>query len=237
MELSERTQLVLELIDDDLDHTMDHVERQRVELRVWTLAHGEWPAPLHETREMLRKRMRNMWISVVNIDALHYWARIFLRLHEEPVHVLADDCLALAMCCHERLGSSSMLGSLPPDVLNVVVGVLRVQVEAETQAAIEASYALRMYYIYVNNRSPENVLLYFSLHAKDRAYLSRASVDFLEEVSLAPVVVSSKRITAIRSPCTNPNVYNGIQVCPNSTGRTRSSGLLRKEPPWRCWRW
>ena len=180
MELSERTQLVLELIDDDLDQTMDHVERQRVELRVWTLAHGEWPAPLHETREMLRKRMRNMWISVVNIDALHYWARIFLRLHEEPVHVLADDCLALAMCCHKRLGSSSMLGTLPPDVLDVVVGVLRVQVEAETQAAIEASYALRMYYIYVNNRSPENVLLYFSLHAKDRAHLSRASVDFLD---------------------------------------------------------
>jgi hypothetical protein len=180
MQLSERTQLVLRLITDYLDHTMDHVERQRLELRVWVLAHNEWPAPLHETREMLKQRMRKMWISAVNIDALHYWARIFLRLHEEPVHVLADDCLALAMCFHTRLGSSSVLNTLSPDVLNIVVGVLRVQGEAETQAAIEASYALRMYYILVNNRSPENVLLYFSLHAKDRAHLSRASVDFLD---------------------------------------------------------
>jgi hypothetical protein len=75
---------------------------------------------------------------------------------------------------------SSVLNTLSPDVLNIVVGVLRVQGEAETQAAIEASYALRMYYILVNNRSPENVLLYFSLHAKDRAHLSRANVDFLD---------------------------------------------------------
>jgi hypothetical protein len=179
VELSERTQLVLQLINDDVDRTMDSAERQRTELRVWTLAHGEWPAPLHETLEMLKTRMRSMWISVVNIDALHYWARIFLRLHEEPVRVLADDWLALAMCFHKRLGSASALSTLTPDVLNIVVDVLRVQVEAETKAAIEASFALRMYYIHVNHQSPENVLLYFSLHAKDSAHLSRASVDFL----------------------------------------------------------
>jgi len=179
MQLSERTQLVLQLLNDDLDHTMDHVARQRVELRVWTLAHGEWPAPPHETLEMLKTRMRSIWISVVNIDALQYWARIFLRLHEEPVHVLADDWLALAMCFHRRLGSSSALNTLSPDVLSLVAGVLRVRADAETKAAIEASYALRMYYVHVNNQRPENVLSYFSLHAKDGAHLSRASVDFL----------------------------------------------------------
>lgn len=179
--LSERTRLVLQLIDDDLDKTLDHVERRRLELRVWSLAHKEWRAAPGEDAGAFRERMRNMWIGVVNTPALHYWAPLMLRLHARPARVVGDECLALAMGFHTRLGKSSALRMLSPDVVGLIGNLLHQQVEAELQAEHEAIYALWKYYVYVNKNPPENVLMHFQMHCENPAQFLRASKAFISK--------------------------------------------------------
>ena len=184
LNLNERTCLVLKLIDDDLDNTLTHVERSRLELRVWSLAHKEWQAPLEEDSGPFRKRMRNMWVCVVNIPALHYWAPMMLRLHARPPRLVQDECLAFAMGLHARLGNSSILRLLSRDVAGLIGNLLHVQVQADLNAEHEAVYALWKYYVYVNKNPPENVIMYFQMHCEDYAQFLRASVAFMTKRDL-----------------------------------------------------
>jgi hypothetical protein len=185
--LGERTALVLRLISDDAGPCFSHGERQRMQLRVWSLTHGEWPAPPRETMAALKARMRTMWLNVVNANGLHFWARIFLDLHADPVRVPADDSLALAMASHARLGTGSLASRLGPDILRLVQDELRVRADADAQAVFEAKYALWRYYIKMNHNEQANVLFYFRLHASDMAQYACACHVFLADINTDPV--------------------------------------------------
>jgi len=185
--LCERTALVLRLIGDDAGRCISHGERQRMQLRVWSLAHREWPAPPRETMAALKARMRTMWVNVLNANGLHFWARIFLDLHADPARVPADDSLALAMASHARLGTGSLASRLGPDILRLVQDELRLRADADAQAVVEAKYALWKYYVKTNHNEQANVLFYFRLHASDMAQYARACRVFLADVNTDPV--------------------------------------------------
>ena len=178
----ERTALIQQLIDNDVGRRISHCERHRMQLQVWSLALREWPAPPRETMQAFKARMRNMWVNVVNANCLHFWARIFLDLHADPVRVLTDDCLALAMGSHARLGAGSLAADLGQDILRIVGDDLRVRADADAQAVFQAKYALWKFYIKTNKNDLANVLFYFRLNASNTAQYVRACQVFLADV-------------------------------------------------------
>jgi hypothetical protein len=185
--ISERLSLVMKLIDDDIDQNMDFHERQRLQLRVWSLAHAEFPQPSRETIKAFKSRMKNMWISTANVCGLHFWARRFLFLQLNPPRNLADDGLALAMGLHQRLGAGCILSKLSVDVLGIVLRHLSADVETDTQAAFEAKYALWKYYINVNMKCHSGVLFYFRLYSSDIAQYERACSFFMADTDKDPM--------------------------------------------------
>jgi hypothetical protein len=184
---SERLQLVIRIIDDDIDHDLEFHERQRMERRVWSLSHAEHPQPPRETIKAFKARMKAMWICAANVCGLHFWARRFLSLQASPPRNLAEDSLALAMGLHPRLGAGCVLSRLSVDVLGVVLRHLSDDVEADTQASFEAKYALWKYYINVNKSCHSTVLFYFRLYSRDTAQFERACALFMADTDKDPM--------------------------------------------------
>jgi hypothetical protein len=185
--ISERLSLVMKLIDDDIDQDIEFHERQKMQLRVWSLAHAEFPQPPRETIKAFKIRMKNMWISTANVCCLHFWARRFLSLQLNPPRNLTEDGLALAMGFHPRLGAGCILSKLGIDVLGVVLRHLSADVEADTQASFEAKYALWKYFINVNMKCHSSVLFYFRLYSSDIAQFGRACSLFMADTDQDPM--------------------------------------------------
>jgi hypothetical protein len=185
--INERLSLLMRLLDDDLDHNLEYQERQRIQLRVWTLSRAEFPQPPRETIKDFKIRMRNMWISVANVCGLHFWARRLLNLNASPPRNNLQDGLALAMGLHSRLGAKSQLGCLSADVLSIVVRHLRTDAETERQGVFEAKYALWKYYINVNMKSLASVLFYFRLYSADSTQYDRVCSAFMADTDKDPM--------------------------------------------------
>lgn len=185
--MNERLELVMKLIDDDIDQDIDFHERQIMQLRVWRLAHAEFPQPPRETIKGFKNRMKNMWISTANVCGLHFWARRFLVLQSSPPRNLAEDGLALAMGLHPRLGARCILSKLSVDILSVVLRHLSADIEADTQASFEAKYALWKYFVNVNMKCHSSVLFYFRLYSSDIAQFERACSLFMADTDKDPM--------------------------------------------------
>ena len=185
--ISERLSLVMKLIDDDIDQDIEFHERQKMQLRVWSLVHAEYPQPPRETIKAFKSRMKNMWISTANVCGLHFWAHRFLLLQLSAPRNLVEDGLALAMGLHPRLGAGCVLSKLSADVLGVVLRHLSADVEANTQASFEAKYALWKYFINVNMKCHSSVLFYFRLYSSDIAQFERACSLFMADTDKDPM--------------------------------------------------
>jgi hypothetical protein len=180
--ISERLSLVLRLIDDDVDQTIEHGERKRMEVRVWALARAEFPQPCVETIEEFKVRMKHMWIATSNICGLRFWTRRLLSLQLDPPRNLAEDYLTIAMGLHPRLGANCMFAKVNVDIVSMIARYLGADIEAETMAVFEAKYALWKYYVRVNMKCPSGVLFYCRRICSDTTQYQRVASVFMDGV-------------------------------------------------------